>query len=209
MSKHSLNSVTLETRTDLGKTGSHRLRAQGKIPGVVYGHGTATPITIDAKQLSELILSGHRNHVVDATIGGTRDSVLLRTIETHPITRKPLSVDFQRIASGESITASVPVTTTGTPAGVRDAGGVMDTVTHALDVKGPAQSMPDHLVVDVTGLGLHEHVTAGQVPLPQGFTLLTPPETIVITVGVSRALVGTETETETAELQPTEAPEGP
>jgi len=206
MSKHSLNSVTLETRTDLGKTGAHRLRAQGKIPGVVYGHGTATPITIDAKQLSELILSGNRNHVVDATIGGARDSVLLRTIETHPITRKPLSVDFQRIASGESITASVPVTTSGTAAGVRDAGGVMDVVTHALDVKGPAQSMPDHLVVDVTNLGLHEHVNAGDIPLPQGFTLLTPPDTIVITVGVSRANVGTEAET--AEVQPVEAPEG-
>jgi large subunit ribosomal protein L25 len=205
MSKHSLNSVTLETRTDLGKTGAHRLRAQGKIPGVVYGHGTSTPITIDAKQLSELILSGNRNHVVDATIGGARDSVLLRTIETHPITRKPLSVDFQRIASGESITASVPVTTTGTPAGVRDSGGVMDVVTHALDLKGPAQSMPDHLVVDVTELGLHEHVTAGRVPLPDGFALLTPPDTIVITVGISRANVGTETET-TAEVPPTEAP---
>ena len=55
--------------------------------------------------------------------------------------------------------------------------------------------------------GLHEHVTAGQVPLPQGFTLLTPPETIVITVGISRASVGAGTDNE--ELQPTEAPEGP
>lgn len=207
MSKHSLNSVTLETRTDLGKTGAHRLRAQGKIPGVVYGHGTSTPITIDAKQLSELILSGNRNHVVDATIGGAPDSVLLRTIETHPITRKPLSVDFQRIASGESITATVAVTTTGTPAGVRDAGGVMDVVTHALDVKGPAQTMPDHLAVDVTELGLNEHVTAGQIPLPDGFALLTPPDTIVITVGISRASVGAGTDNE--EVQPTEAPAGP
>ncbi len=208
MSKHTLNTVTLETRTELGKTGAHRLRAQGKIPGVVYGHGSATPITIDAKQLAELILSGNRNHVVPATIGGAPDSVLLRTIETHPLTRKPLSVDFQRIASGESITASVPVTASGVAAGVRDSGGVMDVVTHALDLKGPAQSMPDHLVVDVTNLGLHEHVTAGDVPLPEGFTLLTAPDTIVITVGSARANVGAETEA-AAEVPPAEAPEGP
>ena len=206
MSKHSLNTVTLETRTDLGKTGAHRLRAQGKVPGVVYGHGTATPITIDEKQLTELILSGNRNHVVPATIGGAADSVLLRTIETHPITRKPLSVDFQRIASGESITSSVPVTASGIPAGVRDSGGVMDVVTHTLDVKGPAQTMPDSLVVDVTNLGLYEHVSAGDVPLPPGFTLLTPPDTIVVTVGVSRANVGAGTDNEDA--QPTEAPAG-
>ncbi|HEX3466189.1 MAG TPA: 50S ribosomal protein L25 [Candidatus Elarobacter sp.] len=206
MSKHTLNTVTLETRTDLGKTGAHRLRAQGKIPGVVYGHGTSTPITIDAKELTELILSGNRHHVVDATIGGAPDSVLLRSIETHPITRKPLSVDFQRIASGESITSTVPVTTSGTPAGVRDSGGVMEIVAHTLDVKGPAQSMPDHLTVDVTNLGLYEHVTAGDVPLPSGFTLLTPPETVVITVGISRASVGAGTDNE--DVQPTEAPTG-
>lgn len=207
MPKHTLNSLTLEPRTDLGKTGAHRLRAQGKIPGVVYGHGEATPITIDEKTLTELILSGNRHHVVDATIAGARDSVLLRTIETHPITRKALSVDFQRIASGESVNASVPVTTSGTAAGVRDAGGVLEVVTHALDVKGPAQAMPDHLVVDVTNLGLHEHVTASQVPLPQGFTLLTAADTLVITVGLPRASVAAGTDNE--DVQPTEAPAGP
>jgi large subunit ribosomal protein L25 len=208
MAKHSISQLTLEPRTDLGTTGSQRLRRAGKIPGVVYGHGQTTPIAIDVKQLAELLLSGNKAHVIDASIDGARDSVLLRKIETHPLTRKPLSVDFQRVRRDEAITTSVPVATAGTPAGVRDQGGVMDIVTHALDVKGPADSIPDHITIDVTDLPLHGHVTAGEVALPKGFTLLTPPDTLVITVEITRAGAGEGPAEGTVEEQPAEAPTG-
>ncbi|HEV3089736.1 MAG TPA: 50S ribosomal protein L25 [Candidatus Elarobacter sp.] len=192
--KHNLSSLTLEPRDAIGTTKAHALRRAGKIPGVVYGHGESTPITVDAKELVELILSGHKSHIVEAKIGKKRDSVLLRRIDSDPITRKPLSVDFQRVKSGEAITASVQVAVTGTPVGVRDQGGVMDLVTHALDIKGPAQSIPDNLTVDVSELTVHSHVTAGQVTLPKGFTLLTPPETVVVSVEITRAAAGEEIE---------------
>jgi large subunit ribosomal protein L25 len=206
MPKHTLSVLTLEPRTGVGTTSAQALRRAGKIPGVVYGHGSATPIAIDVKQLAELILSGNKGRVVDATIDGTRDSVLLRHIDAHPLTRKPISVDFQRVGRDEAVTASVNIVTVGTPAGVRDQGGVMDVVTHSLDVKGPGASIPDNLTIDVSGLQLHQHVTAADVPLPAGFTLLTAPDTLVITVEITRANVGTGTETE--EVQPTEAPAG-
>ncbi|HEY0615652.1 MAG TPA: 50S ribosomal protein L25 [Candidatus Elarobacter sp.] len=206
MPKHTLSLLTLEPRTEIGTTSAHRLRRAGKIPGVLYGHGSATPITIEAKVLAELILSGHRTHVVDATIGGTRDSVLLRRIEAHPVTRKPLSVDFQRVGRDEAVTATVNIVTVGTPAGVRDQGGVMDVVTHSLDLKGPAASIPDSLTIDVSELQLHQHVTAADVPLPPGFALITPPDALIVTVEITRASAGTGTDNE--EAQPAEAPEG-
>jgi large subunit ribosomal protein L25 len=203
---HNLSTLVLEERTGIGTARSHALRAQGKIPGVVYGHGGATPVTVDLKQLTDLLLSGNRSHVVPATVSGKPDSVLLRNIDTDPITRKPLSVDFQRISKGESILASVPVVTTGTPVGVADQGGVMDVVLHALELRGPAQSFPDNVSVDVSGLGVHEHVTAGQIALPKGFALVTPADTVVVAVSLTRASAGTGTDN--VEQQPTEAPEG-
>ena len=208
--KHKLTTLTFEPRDAVGTTKAHALRRAGKIPGVVYGHGESTPITLDAKQLADLILGGHKSHIVEATIGKKRDSVLLRRIDSDPITRKPLSVDFQRVKSGESITATVPVVTAGNPVGVRDQGGVMDVVTHTLDIKGPAQSIPDNLTVDVNELTVHSHVTASQVPLPKGFTLITPPDTVVVSVEITRAAVGegieeTELPVETpAETAPSE-----
>jgi large subunit ribosomal protein L25 len=207
MSKpHTVSTLTLEPRSGIGTTKSNALRRAGKIPGVVYGHGQATPISVDAKQLTDLILSGNKSRIVNASIGGARDSVLLRRIEADPLTRKPLSVDFQRVTRDEAITSSVHVVTAGTPAGVRDQGGVMDVVAHTLDIKGPADSIPDHLTVDVTNLGVHEHVTAADVPLPKGFTLITPPDTIVVSVEITRALASEEAPEEPAEGAPAAEP---
>jgi len=207
MPKHKISALKLEPRDAVGTTKAHALRRAGKIPGVVYGHGGSTPITIEAKDLTELILSGNKSRIVDASIGGKKDSVLLRRIEADPITRKPPSVDFQRVASGEAITASVTVVTVGNPVGVRDQGGVMDVVTHSLEIRGPAQSIPDHLTVDVNDLTVHTHITAAEVPLPTGFTLMTPPDTIVVSVSLTRAAAGEEVEAALEEEAP--APEAP
>ncbi len=207
MSKnHTLSSLTLEPRSGSGTTKSQALRRAGKIPGVVYGHGAPTAVAVDAKQLAELLLSGNKSKIVEATIGDQHDSVLLRRVEAHPLTRKPLSVDFQRVTRDEAITSNVTVVTTGTPVGVRDQGGVMDVVAHTLEIKGPAHSIPDNLTVDVSELGVHSHITAGEVTLPAGFTLLTPPETVVVSVEITRAEASESPEPETAEIQPAEAP---
>ncbi|MEA2718494.1 MAG: large subunit ribosomal protein [Candidatus Eremiobacteraeota bacterium] len=208
MSKqHTLSSLTLEPRTKIGTTASQALRRTGKVPGVVYGHGEATPISVDAKQLAELILSGNKSRIVDATIGQVRDSVLLRRIEADPLTRKPLSVDFQRVTRDEAITSNVTVVTAGTPIGVRDQGGVMEVVAHTLEIKGPADSIPDNVTIDVTELGVHAHILAGDVKLPPGFTLITPADTVVVSVEITRALASEEAPAATGEAAPaTETP---
>jgi large subunit ribosomal protein L25 len=207
MSKpHNLTNLVLEPRSGIGTTSSNALRRAGKIPGVVYGHGASTPVAIDVKQLADLLLSGHRSHIVEASIDGKKDSVMLRRVEAHPLTRKPLSVDFQRVTKDEAITASVTVVTIGNPIGVRDQDGVMDVVTHALEIKGPAQYIPDQLTVDVNELAVHQHVTAGEIALPKGFALITPADTIVVSVSLTRAGAGTDVETpETVAEQPAEA----
>ncbi len=203
---HTVASLTLEPRAEVGTTSAQRLRRTGKIPGVVYGHGQATPIAVDAKQLADLLLSGNKSKIVDATIGDQHDSVLLRRVEAHPISRRPLSVDFQRVTRDEAITSNVTIVTTGTPVGVRDNGGVMDVISHTLEIKGPAHAIPDNLTVDVSELDVHQHVLASEVALPQGFTLITPPETVVVSVEITRALASEEAPAEAAaETPPAEA----
>lgn len=205
---HTVSTLTLELRNRTGTTAAHALRRAGKIPGVVYGHGTPTPVAIDAKQLADLLLSGNRAHIIEATVGADKASVLLRRIEPDPIYHKPLAVDFQRVTRNEPIVAIVNVITTGTARGVRESGAVMDIVAHQLEIKGPAHAIPDSLVVDVTALGLHEHVTAAQVSLPSGFSLISQPDTLVVSVEISRAAVSTGPE-ELAATELTETPAAP
>ncbi|MGA2392096.1 MAG: 50S ribosomal protein L25 [Candidatus Lustribacter sp.] len=195
-----VTNVTIHQRAETGTTGAKRARREGRIPGALYGHGTAEAIAVDARTLNELLSSGGQSHIVDATIGGKKESVLLREVQRDPITHRPISADFQRVSSTEAITAAVHIVTVGVPPGVKDQGGVMDVVTHALEVKGPAGKLPEHFEIDVSGLNVFDHVTAGDVKLPDGFTLLTPAETVVV------AVEGSRTATEEAELAAAAAP---
>ena len=189
-----VTNVTIHQRAEIGTTGAKRARREGRIPGALYGHGAAEAIAVDAKTLNELLVSGGQSHIVDATIGGKKESVLLREVQRDPITHRPISADFQRVSSTEAITASVHIVTVGVPPGVKEQGGVMDVVTHALEVKGPAGKLPEHFEIDVSALNVHDHVTAGDVKLPDGFTLVTPAETVVV------AIEGSRTATEDADI---------
>jgi large subunit ribosomal protein L25 len=80
-------------------------------------------------------------------------------------------------------------------------GAVMDIVAHEIEVEGPANQIPEHLEVDVTLLGIHDHVTAADIPLPPGFTLLSPPDTLVVTIEPPR--------THEEEAAPAEGPAEP
>ena len=182
-----VTTLTIHSRAAVGTTGAKAARREGKVPGVLYGHGASTAISIDNRALADLLTTGGQSHIVDATIDGKHDSVLLREVQRHPITHRPIAADFQRVSQTEEIYATVNVVLTGVSPGVKDESGVLNLVTHGLELKGPAGKLPEQLDVDISGLALDEHITAAQVKLPAGFTLVTGPETIVVTVESPRA----------------------
>ena len=156
-----VTNVTIHTRAEIGTTGAKKARREGRIPGALYGHGDAQAIAVDAKTLNELLTSGGQSHIVEAMIGGKKESVLLREVQRDPITHRPIAADFQRVSSTEAIYASVPIVTVGVAPGVKEGGGVMDVVTHALEVRGPAGSLPEHFELDVSALNVGERAVRG------------------------------------------------
>jgi large subunit ribosomal protein L25 len=168
--------LAVERREKLGTTGAQALRAAGKVPAVLYGHGVVPEhISVDAHDFDELIHRAGRNAIITLT-GGTRrgQTAFVREIQRHPVSRRVVHADLLRVSADETIDASLPIVTVGVAEGVRNAGAVMDVITHELDVAGPASRIPDHLEVD------------GEIGLPEGFKLLTPPETIVVSIEPSR-----------------------
>jgi large subunit ribosomal protein L25 len=180
--------LSVEPRAKVGTTGANALRATGKIPAVVYGHGNVPDhIAVDAHEFEELLHHGGRNSIITLTDGARkRQTALLRQIQLHPVSRRILHADLQRVSADETINTRLPIVTVGVAEGVRNSGAVMDVVAHELEVEGPASRFPENLEVDVTALGVYEHVTAADVPLPAGFKLLTSPETIVVSIEPSR-----------------------
>jgi large subunit ribosomal protein L25 len=186
------STLVIETRGAVGTTGARAARRLGKIPGVLYGHGQSQAIQIDSKLFSELLHGTSRGKVVDATVDGKAGAVFLRTIERDPISHHPISADFQRITKGEAIQATLTVHTTGLPAGVRDSGGVLEVLAHTIEVKGPADRIPDGVTIDVSALEVHDHLNASDVKLPAGFSLVTLPDTVLVSIGASRTAAQAE-----------------
>jgi large subunit ribosomal protein L25 len=176
--------LSIERREKLGTTGAHALRAAGKIPAVVYGHGNVPDhVALDAHAFKELLHRAGRNAIITLSDGGKeRQTALVRDVQIHPVSRRIVHADLQRVSADEAITAKLAIVTVGVAEGVKQMGAVMDVVAHEIEIEGPASQIPEHLEVDVTALSIHDHVTAGDIALPAGFKLVTPPETLVVTI---------------------------
>lgn len=200
--------LTIERRDRLGTTGSQHLRAEGKVPAVLYGHGSQPEhVAFDARTFDELLHHGGRTGIITLMMDGKKnDTALVRDVTRHEVTRKLLHVDLQRVSANEAVHAKVPVVTVGVAQGVKDFGGVMDVVVHELEVEGPANQLPDHLDVDVESLGLHDHATAGDIKLPKNIKMLTPADTIVVSIETSKTARHLE-EAEAAPVPEQETPE--
>lgn len=178
----------VEQRQGAGTGEARRLRASGKVPLVLYGHGSVPePLATELRSFEELLVRGGRNGMITLTDGKkTKDTALVREIQRDPVSRRIIHADLLRVSAHESVRTRVPVVANGTPRGVRDFGGVMDVLIHELEIEGPADSLPPQLDVDVTELGIHEHVVAGDVKLPEKFSLVTPADAVVIAVEPSK-----------------------
>lgn len=180
-------SLTIERRDGGGSGKARALRAEGKVPGVLYGHGSNESIAVERRALDDLLHKGGRTGLIQLSLAGKKlDTAMVREVQIDPVSRKTIHVDLQRVSANETVHAKLPLVMVGTPDGVRNFGGVMDVVLHELDVEGPANKLPDHLDVDVESLGIHAHVSAGEVKLPSGLKLLSDPEAIVVTVASSK-----------------------
>jgi large subunit ribosomal protein L25 len=181
-----LSSTLLELtkRSGAGTTAAKALRRTGQIPATLYGHNEQPHnVAIALRQITELLRTGAEHHLIDITLdGGRRETALVRGVQRDPITGIVVHADILRVSSDESIKASIPLNFTGTAPGVKNGGGILDMVLHHIEVSGPAASLPESIEVDISKLEIREHLTAAQLNLPSGFTLVTAPEAIAVSV---------------------------
>ncbi len=186
-------SLTLEKRDHSGTTSANALRATGKVPGVLYGHGAPPqPVIFDGRSFEDLLHKGARTGLITLSIGGKKDTALLREVQRDPVSRKIMHADLQRVSATENVHTTLNVVTVGVAIGVKEYGGVLDLILHELEVSGPANKLPEHLEIDVTNLGIGDHIIAAEVPLPDGFKMLTAADMNVVAVAASKTAAQVE-----------------
>ena len=202
--------LSVQPRSVRGKDVS-RLRRAGTLPGVVYGAGQESMnIQLDAHEFEILRRQTGRNAVVDLQLDGGRPKpVMLHAIQEHPLTRKPLHVDFLAVNMEEERTIDVPIVIVGTSEAVDRMGGVLLHLRDAVLVRAKPDDIPSGLELDITPLADFEHVLhASDLQVPDGVTLVTDPAEPLARVQAPR-LEEPEPEPELpAELEVVEGAEG-
>ncbi|HVM01789.1 MAG TPA: 50S ribosomal protein L25 [Acidimicrobiales bacterium] len=171
-----------ETGRALGSRSSGRLRAAGKIPGVVYGHGIEPlPVAVDARALrAALTTEAGFNALLDVRVEGTSHLAMARDLQRHPVRHTVVHVDFQVVRRDEVISADVPVALVGEPEEVHRRDGVVEQQLFQLAVHATPGRIPNAVEVDVSGLAIGDTVRVGDLALPPGVTTDVDPEAPVV-----------------------------
>lgn len=163
--------LSAEARERAGKGASRALRNQGRVPAVVYGEKQeAQPIHVEEKALVKVLNTGHfMNSVVMIDVGGSQTRTLPKDVQFHPVTDRPLHVDFLRIAEHATVTVHVPIHFINDEAapGLKR-GGVLNAVRHDLELVCDAAEIPEEVKIDLTGLEIGDSIHISQVQLPEG-----------------------------------------
>ncbi|GGH38220.1 50S ribosomal protein L25/general stress protein Ctc [Microbacterium album] len=169
--------LSAEVRTQFGKGFARRLRAAHKIPAVLYGHGTE-PVHLALPGHETLLLVRRANALVELDIEGRKQLALVKDVQRDPVRQVIEHVDLVVINKGEKVHVDVPLVVVGEPF----AGTIANLDATSLSLEVLATDIPDHIEVDVEGLEDGAQITAADVKLPEGATLVTEPDTLVIAV---------------------------
>jgi large subunit ribosomal protein L25 len=202
-------SIRLEKREETGKQHCKKIRSEGKIPGVLYGHGypKSIPFSVAVQSIAPVVQSGRwetaRLDVV--TPGGKKELCLMRDLQRNPLTGDILHVDLLQLKKGHKVSVNVPVEIIGREkcVGIKQ-GGVFEQLIHEVEMEVLPSEIPASIVIDVAGLSIDGAIRISDVEFPESAVLVLSPEEMIVTIAPARVEaepVPEEEEEETAEVE--------
>ena len=194
--------LSAEARERAGKGASRALRREGRVPAVIYGNNEEpTTVHLEEKALMKALHTGHfMNSVVMVGVGGKDVRTLPKDVAFHPVTDRPLHVDFLRISEHAKVTVNVPVHFINELAapGIKR-GGVLNVVRHELELVCDAAEIPDEIAVDLTGFEVGDSIHISAVTLPKGVTsAISDRDYTIATIVAPSALKSSDGDSDTA-----------
>jgi large subunit ribosomal protein L25 len=180
----SQTTLTATPRTGSGTPTARRLRAEGHIPGVLYGRGMEPiSVTVERREF-RLALSGPAgaNTVLALQVGGTSYPAVVKEMQRHPIRRTVNHIDFLQVNMNEEITVHIAFRIEGESKAVAAAGGLVDPTVDSIEVSCTPTDMPNEFVFDVTDMQPDTVIRLSDIPMPKGVTPLGDPDMAVVTV---------------------------
>jgi large subunit ribosomal protein L25 len=196
-------SLSIESRTGTGKSVTRKLRAQGKLPAVIYGLGKSQPVTVDPTLITKLLLSeGGRNQILNLKGAGLDGKhALVKDYDVDPVSRKLVHVDLLEIDVTKKIDVTVALNFVGKAVGVGE-GGVLNFIERTIQIRCLPTAIPQHIDVDVSSLAIGNSLHSDDLKLPEGIEKASQLNSTLVT-----CVPPTKEEDAVASLAPTAEPE--
>ncbi|QYH36857.1 50S ribosomal protein L25/general stress protein Ctc [Salinibacterium sp. M195] len=193
MAKPGVNHVVTDARESFGKGAARKLRAAGKIPAVIYGHGTE-PVHVSLPGHAIGLILRKSNQILDLDINGKSQLALVKDVQKDPVRQIIEHIDLVVIRKGEKVIVDVPIHVTGETA----PGTIYNLDAPTISVEAEATHIPEYFTVDIDGNEEGDHVYAKDITLIEGANLLSDPDLLVILVSMPRSSVEAEAAEEVA-----------
>ena len=193
-----MDQITLraETGRETGTRPSRRLRREGRIPATLYGRGIdAMTVDVDGRELyAALTTEAGLNALINVEVGKEEHLAVAREVQRHPVRGEITHLDFVKISLDEVIEAEVGIEFIGTPAGVREEGGIVETVNTSVIVSALPTAIPSSIPAEISELGIGDTFTVEMLPEMEGVEILAEPDTPLATIVIPAALLVEEPE---------------
>ncbi len=202
--------LAAQRREQRGKGPARQMRFNGRIPAVIYGRArNAESVSISINDIDQVLKDGATSStVIEITLDGKSENVLMREIQRHPVSQAVQHVDFYAIRTGETLTVNVAIHLEGIPEGVRNAGGTLDQVLREVTISVLPRHIPERVSLDVSELDIGQSLHVSDLDIPEAKIMIDAETTIcsVIAPRVEEVEAPVEGEIE-AELEEGEEPE--
>lgn len=171
-------SLKVTPRAGNGSRAATKLRKQGLVPAIIYGHKQANAaVAVSAEELDRAVRILHAR-MLSLELDGKSETVLIRELQWDAFGKQMMHVDFERKSASEKVRVTIPVELRNSPKVT--GGGVLDQPLHTLHIECPLGSIPESLRIDITNLVLGEPIHVKELNLPEGVVVLESPEAVVV-----------------------------
>ncbi|HUG36969.1 MAG TPA: 50S ribosomal protein L25 [Candidatus Limnocylindrales bacterium] len=180
-----MQNLTIEKREGTGKGPARRLRRAGRVPAVLYGTTTPLNVAVNPQDVYRL-LHGHEGstRLLQVTFKGEENGrmAIIRDMQFDPVSENLIHVDLQEVAMDKPIQVAVPIRHVGEAIGVKDSAGILEMILREVQVSCLPRAIPEVIIAEVSGLGIHDVLTVKDLEVPEGVRILNDPNQAVVTV---------------------------
>jgi len=193
--------VEADKRNESGKGSARTLRRAGIIPAIVYSEGNSTPIQLNTKIMTKLLMSGSAEHaLITIALDGSDHPVIIKDFQMDPVSDELLHIDFKEVSLKEKLTVTVALSIVKQPIGVK-LGGILQKVLREIEVECLPTNIPDTIEIDASHIDVGGNLHVSDLTVGEGVKILTDPKGLILSVK-SPAIEAEPTEEDAAAVEP-------